>query len=78
MTTETVRLACVYCNREDKDGITPEELEKCRAEGWTDITEVQTYEESMQTYENPDDAPQGFDVMAWHTHLGVCPDCQED
>jgi hypothetical protein len=71
-----VRLACSECDRQEKDGITPKELDACLAEGWTDISEVQTYEQSI-IYENPKDAPPGFDVTAWHTHLGLCPDCQE-
>lgn len=70
-----IRLACASCDRDDRDGITPEQA---KAEGWTDIEEVQSYEDSMRTYDNPDDAPQGFDLTAWHTHLGTCPGCQED
>ncbi len=73
-----VRLACSECDRQDKDGITPEQLAGCVAEGWTDICEVQTHEQSMTTYENPQDAPSDFDITAWHTHLGLCPDCQEE
>jgi hypothetical protein len=72
-----VRLACSECDRQDKDGITPEELDACLAEGWTDINEVQTYEQSITTYEIPEYAPSGFEITAWHTHLGLCPDCQE-
>jgi hypothetical protein len=73
-----IRLACASCDRDEMDGITPEQLEQAKAEGWMDIEEVQSYDDSMQTYDNPDDAPPGFDVTAWHTHLGTCPDCQED
>jgi hypothetical protein len=78
MNTAPIRLACAYCNREDMDGITQEQLEQCRTRGWTDITETQSYEESLRTYENPADAPPGFDVTAWYTHIGVCPDCREE
>ncbi len=73
-----IRLACAACDRDDMDGITPERLEQAKAEGWTGIEEVQSYDDSMLTCDNPDDAPPGFDVTAWYTHLGTCPDCQED
>jgi hypothetical protein len=78
MNSATIRLACHDCDRLDKDNITPEQLEQCKAEGWTDIIEFQTFEESCRTYENPADASEGYDVTAWYTHLGVCPDCQEE
>ena len=78
MTPATIRLACSECSRDDKDGITPEQLDQCKAEGWTDIDEVQTFEESCRTYDDPADAPPGFDVTAWYTHLGICPDCREE
>jgi hypothetical protein len=73
-----VRLGCLNCDRSDFDGITPEQLEQCEAEGWADIGFEQSYEDSIRTYDNPDDAPPGYDVTAWETHLGHCPDCQKD
>jgi hypothetical protein len=74
-----VRLACVNCDREDFDGITPKKLAAMKAKGeWQDISEVQTYEESIKTYGNPDGAPPGFDVTKWYTHLGACPECAKD
>jgi hypothetical protein len=76
MTTATIRLACSDCDRADKDNITPDQLEQCKAEGWTHISQEQTFEQSCRVYDNPDDAPAGYDVTAWYTHLGVCPDCQ--
>jgi hypothetical protein len=78
MTIATIRLACLDCDRQDKDKITAEQLEQCKAEGWTDIAKTQSYEQSCRTYDNPADAPEGYDVTAWYTHLGVCPDCQEE
>jgi hypothetical protein len=78
MTTPNIRLACSACNRDDKDLITLEHLEQCKTEGWTDINEIQSFEESCRIYDNPTDAPKGYDVTAWYTHLGVCPDCQEE
>ena len=47
------------------DGITPEQLEQAKAQGWTGIEEVQSYDDSMQTCDNPDDAPAGSDITAW-------------
>ncbi len=72
-----IRLACDACDRQDFDGITEAELAECEAQGWTGITEMQSYEQSMQTYDRPEDAPPGFDVTAWWTHLSTCPDCQQ-
>jgi hypothetical protein len=77
MNNVTIRLACQDCDRQDKDPITPEQLEQCKAEGWADIDEVQSYEQSCRTYDNPDDAPAGYEVAAWYTHLGVCPECRK-
>ena len=73
-----IRLACIDCDRSDFDGITPEQLERCRAEGWADIGFEQCYEDSIRIYDDPDDAPPGYDVTAWWTHLGHCPDCRKD
>jgi hypothetical protein len=78
MTTTTIRLACSACYRDDKDLITQEQLEQCKSEGWTDIAEVQTFEASCRTYDDPADEPAGYDIMAWYTHLGVCPECQSE
>jgi hypothetical protein len=61
----SIRLACASCDRDDTDGITPEQLEQARAQGWTGIEEVQSYDDSMQTCDNPDDAPAGSDITAW-------------
>ena len=62
-----IRLACIYCDRTDKDGIT------CSPDDWADIGEVQSYEEACQPVElgDPDRS-----VLDWYTHLGLCPDCQ--
>jgi hypothetical protein len=78
MLTATIRLACENCDRTDKDGITLEELEQCRTKGWTNIDEFQSYEAACTSYPNSAEAPSGFDVTAWYTHLGLCPDCRED
>lgn len=62
-----IRLACLYCDRTDGDGIAR------LPDNWTDIGEVQSYEEACQPVELDD---QQRSVMDWHTHLGVCPNCQ--
>ena len=58
----TVRLACTAYDRDDTDGITPEQLEQAKAEGWTGIDEVQSYDDSMQSCDSPYDAPPEFAV----------------
>lgn len=63
-----IRLACVECDRDDMDGITPKELEQAKANGWTDITEEQSYEQSI--------AEDGTSI--WWTHLANCPECQPE
>lgn len=70
------RLACSACDRGDKDCISEAELDACLREGWADITPIQTYEQSLETFE-PEEAPPDFDVTAWYTHLGTCPSCRE-
>lgn len=61
-----IRLACRACDRSDMDGIT----DLTQAVGWTNIYEVQTYEEACKEVA-PDE--QGS-VFEWWTHLGLCPD----
>ena len=69
----TIRLGCSECDCTDKDFITAAELEQCPAEGWTEITEVQSYEQACREIE-PAETP-GASVLDWQTHLGICPDC---
>jgi hypothetical protein len=73
-----IRLACSDCDRTDRDGITEAELDACRAEGWTDIDVVRTYEDSLVTYDDPAAAPTDFDITGWYTHIGLCPDCKAE
>jgi hypothetical protein len=73
-----IRLACSSCDRSDRDGITDAELADCVAEGWTEIIVVQTYEQSVATYDNPAVAPADHHVTEWYTHLGRCPDCRAE
>lgn len=63
-----IRLGCMHCDRSDFDGVN--ELPS----DWQDISEVQSYEESVKPAA-PDDS--NCDVTFWETHMGVCPDCQE-
>jgi hypothetical protein len=77
MQRRTIRLACETCDRSDKNGITARELKACEAEGWTGVTREQTYAQSCKTYDDPADQPPGFDILAWYTHLGTCPKCQQ-
>jgi hypothetical protein len=78
MNDATIRLACEECDRDDKDFITPQELEQCKAEGWTDINEVRSFEEATRTDDQPANQPEGCGILAWYTHLGICPECQAE
>jgi hypothetical protein len=77
-TTARIRLACAFCDREDCDGITEDELAGKVDGGWESITERQTYQESIQVYDDPAEAPPDYSVFDWWTHVGYCPDCLED
>lgn len=63
-----IRLGCMHCDRDDFDGVSQ------FPGNWEDIFEVQSFDESIKPVD-PDD-PNG-DVTFWETHMGVCPDCQE-
>jgi hypothetical protein len=67
-TQAKIRLGCLHCDRADFYGVSR------LPSDWEDIFEVQSYEESIKPVD-PDD-PNG-DVTFWETHMGVCPDCQE-
>ena len=70
----TIRLACMLCDRQDFDGISPKELARAIASGWQEVGRVQTYAEASRTYIDP---PPGYSVFDWWTHLGWCPECAE-
>lgn len=72
---KTIRLACVDCDRSDKDGITADELSECVRLGWSGVRRYQSYEDSVRAYDDPADAPPGYSVLDWFTHLGTCPEC---
>ncbi len=63
-----IRLACLYCDRSDFDGINEIPSD------WSEVDEVQTYEESCQKA-SPTDAK--VSVLDWYTHLGICPECHQ-
>ena len=66
-----IRLACENCFRDDCDGI------KEIPPGWEGISEEQSLEMSMTTFDSEDDPdpPKDYSVLEWWTHLGLCPDC---
>jgi hypothetical protein len=70
----TIRLSCAYCEN-DHDGITPAGLAALKRAGWADIQRMQTYNQSIKTYDDPAKAPPGYSVFDWFTHLGICPEC---
>lgn len=63
---EKIRLACLFCDRNDCDGVDTVPAT------WFSVDKVQSYEESIHEIIPGDDR-----VLDWYTHLGVCPDCQE-
>jgi hypothetical protein len=77
MAGKTIRLACMVCDRMDFDGITEDQLEEAKKNGWTDIHEEQSYPEAIKTYEAAG-APPGHSAFDWWTHLGHCPDHPPD
>ena len=61
-----IRLACLFCEREDCDGI-----DEIPAD-WYDVDEFQSYESSVEEIPVED---QSRSPLEWYTHLGVCPEC---
>ena len=73
--TKRIRLACSVCFRDDMDGITRAELTAAIEDGWRDVDKVQSYEDSIKVHDDPDEAPPGYSVFDWYTHIGLCPEC---
>lgn len=71
MKTTSFRLACYGCDAAI-DGTADQK--DAKAAGWRNIKRQQSYQEATTTYE-PDDAPPGYSVLDWYTHIGDCPDC---
>jgi hypothetical protein len=63
-----IRLACLFCDREDLDGV------DSLPSDWFAVDEVQSYEESIR---EADLTNANVSVFDWYTHLGVCPECQQ-
>ncbi len=63
------RLACYGCDRNDHDAITGIELFAAQSAGWTGITREQEEAEALDETKN---------IWHWWTHIGWCPECQED
>ena len=62
-----IRLACCECDRDDFDGV--DELPT----DWSDITEEQSLQDALAEVSTGDPRKSIFE---WHTHLGLCPECQ--
>lgn len=66
-----IRLACGNCFRDDCDGVKEIPPE------WQDVSERQSLEDALTTYEDEEDGPppKGYSVLDWWTHIGTCPEC---
>jgi hypothetical protein len=63
-----IRLGCIYCDRQDCDGITEIPAD------WTDVQQLQSLVDSNTPLASYN--PTLRCVLDWQTHLGVCPECQ--
>ena len=61
---KTIRLGCLFCDRNDCDGI------DAIPASWFSVEEVQELKASFKEADYED-------ATGWQTHLGVCPECQE-
>ena len=69
MTRRIIRLACNQCDRDDFDGVSK------LPHDWEDVTEVQSLKESRTQV---DDNDRMLSPLDWYTHVGTCPDCQQE
>ena len=74
---KTIRLCCNAVGCAEHDFITATQLRRLK-QGWKNVGRFQTYAQSIKTYDDPHDAPAGYSVLDWYTHLGDCPDCAEE
>lgn len=65
-----IRLACMFCERDDFDGVDAVPAD------WLSVEEVQSYEASLRVIDFYQQGNQES-VLDWFTHLGVCPECYE-
>lgn len=67
----TIRLACEKCDTEEADGV------RKIPNGWTRVGRFQSLRQSLSVYEGHEDAPEGYSLLHWFTHLGYCPECSK-
>ena len=66
--SDRVRLACLYCDTDESDGVADIPPD------WSDVEEFQSLAASLE--EIPMDHPTRSPTE-WYTHLGVCPECRK-
>jgi hypothetical protein len=66
MVQKTVRLACTDCERQDHDGLTPEQL-LVVTRRWSNVRRVSNDHDTWP-FRDP--------TLDWFTHLGLCPNCR--
>ncbi len=64
-----IRLGCNRCDASEDE---IPDLKPALNAGWTQIEEVQSYEDAIQEVDADDNTRSVFD---WQTHLGMCPRC---
>ena len=64
-----IRLACSGCDTDEGDEVSS------IPSTWKDVTEVQSLAESRKSVPADDKTRSAFE---WYTHLGICPQCQEE
>ena len=73
--TQAIRLGCIFCDRNDYDGV------DTLPDDWTEVSEVRSLQESMRevVLDGIFTSRVGIadSVLDWETHLGVCPECGE-
>jgi hypothetical protein len=62
---ERIRLGCLYCDREDLDGV------DVLPTDWEDVDEVRSYEDACRPAAIDD---RSRSVIDGQTNLGVCPE----
>lgn len=64
-----IRLACRDCDTDICDGINEIPGD------WIEVTEVQSFDKASAPI---DPADKKARLTDWYTHLGLCPDCQQE
>lgn len=71
-TTGRIRLGCRHCDAafDGIDDVPP---------GWSEVEEIRSYERAIEPIPDGQDRNKyGDTVVDWETHVGVCPECQEE